>query len=119
MSPRPPRKTPIPDWIWDVKVGDVLLVGRRRTPRVVRSFNPSPRRTAGKTCICFTITRCSWTGRCYTTYNLNDLLYMGLERPPVRIRSKMATELDRLVNACIASRGGRDTVGCCGVHGLA
>ena len=60
-------------WVNKVKVGDVILFGNNKTPRVVLEVKEhSPRKYAGKVWrrryITMTIQRCSWTTRPTTTY---------------------------------------------------
>lgn len=95
-----------PTWMTEIRVGDVLVSGSG-VERVVRA------RTA-KT-VAFAIRRCSWTGRCYTIYTLNDLRTFGF-RPTGR-RLRLRRKLDRAIARCIR-HSDRERLTCCDVKGV-
>ena len=109
-----PRLVNRPKWIKQVKVGDVLK-SRSGLLRVVRYVNHH----AGgcRTWVSFTINHCSWTGRCYTMYEGNDLIQFGYR--PVRVRMKLRKKIDKaILREIVDVRGGKPTLTCCDVEGI-
>lgn len=98
-------------WMDHVRVGDVLVRGRDNY-RVVR--NVSHHKDGRLRCVTFSIKHCSWTGRCYTVVNYNDLNYAGY-RPTGR-RVRLRTKLDKRI-ALNITRSVKD-LGCCDVRGV-
>lgn len=105
MRPRDPSRCLMTDAEVDnLRVGDVLLWGRKQTPRVVRSVKHTrpTRRGASKrdpqrTSVSFAIRRCSWTGRAYTVYGRADIR-VNARATGVRVRvadSELALKLLR------------------------
>ncbi len=102
-----------PEWMRNVKVGDVLRSGRG-TFRVVRSvafFDDGQLRS-----VQFVIRHCSWTGRCLTSMNYTDMVGNGYE--PTRIKWKMNGPLDPIINAH-AENHRLQQMHCCDVIGIA
>lgn len=115
-----------PKWISQIEKGDVLRT-RSGTLRVVRYVNHHfiPRRRGRhrkyegipRTSVSFTITRCSWTGRCYTTMNGNDLVQMGYR--PTKATWHLRTDLDKAIEGQINARlSDPIELHCCDVKGL-
>lgn len=103
-------------WIKRIRKGDVLRAksGRLRVVRAVQHSGPS----IPKTCVTFTIQHCSWTGRCYTVYNGNDLRQMGFR--PTMAHVKLGNEVDRAIEAEFNRTYARDAlVKCCDVEEIA
>jgi hypothetical protein len=64
--------------------------------------------------VAFSIRRCSWTGRCYTVYNLGELRGMGYTITGKTVR------LDKPIDRKIAKDIGKlyPVLSCCAVKGL-
>lgn len=80
------------DWRDALRVGDVIAEGSG-LPRVVRAATYN--RDGFLRSVSLTIRRCSWTGRCYTVLNRNDLKWRRfvLVGGPVALDSTM----DRMI----------------------
>lgn len=103
-------------WIKKIKVGDVLLApsGALRIVRRVSHLGKSIPRTI----VYFTIQRCSWTGRCYTVINGNDLRQMRYQ--PTTATFPLNTKFDRLIAADFSKRDAKECrFHCCDVRGVA
>ncbi len=102
-----------PDWMRDVKVGDVL-VNASGTYRVVRaaSFFPNGKLAT----VTFVINHCSWTGRPYTVMSFTDLRQQGYR--PARARSKLNGPMDAHIARVVADHRDR-SLSCCAVKGIA
>ena len=105
-------------WTVRLKVGDVVRA-RSGTLRVVRSVIHSYKYGFVRVSVTFAIQRCSWTGRCYTTYTGNDLVQMGFR--PTRAKWHLRTAIDRAIDEEIQKKKRRDhSIGltCCDVEGI-
>ncbi len=103
-------------WIKRIQKGDILEArsGTLRIVRSVRHNGPS----LPKTSVTFTIRHCSWTGRCYTVVNGNDLRQMRFR--PVSARMPLRTKLDKLIEAEFGRPPGDGRMlDCCDVRGIA
>ena len=76
--------------------------------KVSNSIHGNPR---GVWCY-FSIRHCSWTGRCYTLYNVGQLAYMRCVRTGVKVKFKH--RLDFKVNRVIEA--GTRELKCCDVR---
>lgn len=103
------------DWIRDVKAGDVLKAGSGRL-RVVRKVHCYDKGGYGHYSVAFAINRCSWTKRCYTWLNDNDLRQRKFSTTSVTM--PMRTKLDRLIADEIENES-RSVLTCCDVVGIA
>ncbi len=81
------------DEIQSLRVGSVVLYGKRRTPRPVLAISRS-RHTGLKWYFTFAILRCSWTTRAITVRIASDLYRSEWQWTPLRVRVA-ATEFDR------------------------
>lgn len=102
-----------PDWMRDIKVGDVLCSGRG-TMRVVR--HASFYSNGDLRSVQFIIRRCSWTHRCLTTMNYNDLQYQRYS--PTMFHWKMKGPLDNVIAKHVKDHNFQ-TLDCCAVKGIA
>jgi len=97
------------DWIEKIQVGDILLEGD--TPRIVREVH---HREGGYCAVTLVIRRCSWTRRCYTVINSNDLKQRRFR--PSGHRVKLGLDIDKKIEAAIQSR--EYLLTCCDVEGI-
>ena len=91
-----------------LKVGDIIAT-KRGTARVIRH------KSSGY--VALAIRRCSWTRRCYTLLNVNDLTHAGyrvLSQKPRRLRTK----IDRLIAQDIGADYRILKLDCCDVVGI-
>lgn len=94
------NNAPQPQWMLTLRVGDVLR-NRKGNTRVVRDIS---RYVTGELySVTFSIQRCSWTTRPYTTYNYTDLKNYGYE-PVAGIRHEFKTKLDKTLQKDIQRR---------------
>jgi hypothetical protein len=104
------------DWVWSVKVGDVL-----KTPsgdlRVVQDVRDSSGgKSYRKLWFEFTIRRCSWTRRPYTLYNGAEIFYMGWR--PTNYRVEIDPEFADKFRASVKARVAAECpLKCCAVKG--
>lgn len=87
--------------------------------RVVRSVSwGGPKNNRGS--FSFSIQRCSWTGRCYTTYTSTDLRTMGctLTRATVRLNKKIDKQIKVALTDGAWSPVKPYTLKCCDVIGV-
>lgn len=72
-------KGPQPKWMLTLKVGEVIARpnGAWRIVRDLSRYANGELRS-----VCLVIRRCSWTRRCYTYLNANDLRTFGYRRVP-------------------------------------
>src|SRR5258708_25936939 len=99
-------------WIWSIKPGDVLK-SRAGTLRVVRRVSLS----RGRIFVYFTIRHCSWTHRCYTLLERNDLIQCGYTR--VNARVSLRKRIDRAIEKEFDVREPKEIVlDCCKVKGI-
>lgn len=102
-------------WIKQIKAGDVLK-SRSGALRVVRRVSHRGQ-SLPKTSVYFTIKRCSWTHRCYTVYNGNDLRIMGFQ--PVKARATLRKKIDRAIAIEFDRRDAKGAImRCCDVVGI-
>jgi hypothetical protein len=87
-----------PEWMAALRKGDVL-VSATGSYRVVRDALHYGKRLGS---VAFTIMHPSWTGRCYTILNSNDLLQRGFR--PVGARIKLASRFDAIIEVEIRSK---------------
>lgn len=104
---------PLPEWTKSLQPGDIVTNGRLK--RVVRE---ATRDAVGNlTHVCFTITRCSWTGRGTTTYTRYDFLAAGYV--PTGERKKFNKRVDeRVARALDYSNRAKKILTCCQVSGI-
>ena len=89
-------------WVDDLKPGDVILFGKRETPRVVLAVS-TPKFTGGghrRFCVDLTIQRCSWTTRPYTVYSNSDLYHFA-KPDPLKRRENMRTPVRKALLASL------------------
>jgi len=103
------------DWRDRIKPGDVLLE-RGKSPRVVRTVTYRP--NGFLVAVNFTIKRCSWTGRCYTTVCRTDLGWRKFA--PAGVTVKTVTDMDKMILRDIETPGPRTlyALDCCDVRGI-
>lgn len=108
-------KTPQPEWMMRVKVGDVLrrFDGPFRIVREVSRYKNGELRS-----VTFAIRRCSWTGRCYTIYGNVDLRVLGYRLVQVK-RRKLTSKMDRKIHRAIHEPCTQKSLTCCDVEGIA
>lgn len=103
-----------PAWMREIKVGD-LLQRRDEPPRAVRGV--SHYSNGDLHYVTFAIRHCSWTHRCTTTMNYNDLRYFGYR--PTGQRVELDKEIDRAIAHCVQNhRRDQQTLDCCDVKGV-
>lgn len=95
--PRNAVRHPDPDWFAFLQPGDVLEF--RGSYRIVRHVTRWHGRLHSVT---FAIKRPSWTGRCYTVCDRNDLKTSGARYVGARV--KLDTEMDRKIHQSITGR---------------
>jgi hypothetical protein len=114
MSPTHPTH-----WTKYIKVGDVLRSGSGvlRVVRAVHScrVDDGYGRSHTRETFTFSIRKCSWTHRCYTSYNGNDLVQMGYR--PTGTHVKLNKKIDRVIQAEFGKR--ERGLSCCDVVGVA
>jgi hypothetical protein len=102
-----------PAWFSRVVEGSVIAE-RSGTWRIVRKVHRSPNgKLWGVTLV---IRRCSWTKRCYTVLNYQDLLQRGfrlINVPPRALRGRVDREIAKVI------RTGSRALSCCDVEGVA
>lgn len=108
---RQTRVAPQPDWMRELKVGDVLETRNGKSQRTVRAI-------AFYACgalkdVTFTIRHCSWTHRCETVLTYTDLISRGFT--PTGHRRKLNTAFDRKIARCIVDIDDR-SLDCCDVR---
>lgn len=100
-----------PQWIKDLRVGDVV-----RTPsgllRIVRAVHHGATRSS----FTFVIKRCSWTNRCYTVYTSTDLKTQGWQPTGKRMRLRSHLDYEIEQNFGLSTRD--TTLTCCNVEGI-
>lgn len=92
-----------PDWIVQLKVGDVVRTRSGRL-RIVRHVSHHKNMYGTRVCLSFTIQRRSWTNRAYTTVTGNDLVQAGWQ--PTRAKAKLNTAFDWAMEQEIHRHGG-------------
>lgn len=102
-----------PEWMRDVKVGDVL-VNASGTYRVVRAVSRFP--NGNLATVTFVIKHCSWTRRPYTVMNFTDLRQQGYR--PAHARSKLNGPLDPVIARVVVDHRNHELT-CCAVKGIA
>ena len=92
-----------------LQVGDVILWGKRKTPRVVRFVT---RRGVDNhvSSITLAIKRCSWTGRPDTVYSFTDVM-ANAERAGYRV--KLNKQIDKEFFKNMLSDTDKCTISCC------
>lgn len=97
-----------------VKVGDILA--RPGKPgRIVRHVTYS--KSGLLSCVSFSILHCSWTTRCYTVMNYNDLDYLGYL--PTGKRVKLTRKIDKAIDYCLKHHDReQQKLDCCDVEGI-
>jgi hypothetical protein len=97
------------------KVGQIFRApsGLLRVCRHVSPCEKNPKRTS----VFFTIKHCSWTGRCYTVYSLQDLFNLGyvMTKKRVRVRGKFA---EKIVEEMTLKVARPPKITCCDVEGI-
>lgn len=101
-------------WIKRIRKGDVLM-SRSGLLRVVRQVSHHGA-SRSATNIHFAIKHCSWTGRCYTVYNGNDLVQMGYQPTRAR-RRRLNGKMDRAIESDFGAAMPQLT--CCDVEAVA
>ncbi len=88
---------PQPTWMLRLKVGHVIARpnGSSRVVREVSRYRNGDLRS-----VTLAIKRCSWTHRCYTILNANDMKQLGYRRVPVKAR-RLNKRIDRKILAAI------------------
>lgn len=113
------RGAPQPEWMFAVRIGDVLQAATG-TYRVVRDLS---RYASGELYhVTFVIAHPSWTGRATTVLNASDLRTRGFRHAGVRL--KLDTVTDLMIDAAIAQehrphRGERFVLTASEVRGIA
>ena len=108
-------KTVRDNWTHYVRAGDILKAPNGLL-RVVRKCSYSKRHP--RAMVCFTIRHCSWTGRCYTSYDTGELKRMGYR--PVKARYRLRSQLDWEIAENLKYKNRFDqTLHCCDVRGIA
>lgn len=84
--------------------------------RVVRHVSPCLK-NPGRTSVYFTINHCSWTGRCYTVYCVQELRNLGYVklRKNFRVRGKFAAKIVQEMTQRVAIP---PKITCCDVEGI-
>ena len=106
------------EWMDNLKVGDVLLWGRKETPRVIRDMSMHHIWSDRLGYVTFAIRRCSWTHRPYTLYNRSEVRAMGKR---TRKKSKISSQLDKKLDYAIHDRDwhlSNNRLVCCDVIGV-
>jgi hypothetical protein len=97
----------------DLEAGDTVFVGKRRTPRLIRSVSKDAH--GRLRAVVFAIRRCSWTKRPYTVYQRCD--FGGLRmRPSGWPRATFGLPSDQALLADINDHR-RQRMHCCDVVG--
>src|SRR5512134_2274885 len=108
-----------PDWIMDIRPGDVLKSRKTGDLRVVRSVHHyiQDRYPYGyRISISLAIRRCSWTHRCYTVYCAKAEIRRLFA--PTGVRVSLNSKLDRQIRKDIIDRHPRPRLTCCDVRGI-
>ena len=107
MRRYPFRGSPQPQWMRDVKAGDVLVSpsGMLRVVRGVARYS-----CGALSSLDFAIRRCSWTRRGHTVYGYTDLKHWSALGVSVPLTSKLDRLLEADANATIAQPS---RVSCC------
>jgi hypothetical protein len=99
-------------WIWKVRAGDVLR-SRSGTLRVVRRVSQGRSRVH----VFFAIRHCSWTHRCYTLLERNDLIQNGYR--PTGAHVNLRKRIDRQIARELDGDRLKPKLDCCKVRGIA
>jgi hypothetical protein len=117
-------RTPAPltvdpfSWFRTLQVGDVIAE-RRGVWRIVRAI--SRKANGDLYAVYLVIRRCSWTHRCYTVLNANDLRTRGFKRIRVKrrpLRTRLDRTIQRIVDGPLVERR-KQALDCCDVKGIA
>ena len=95
--------------IESLQIGDVILFGKNRTPRIIRAITGSPRRSTKPVRVCLVtvaIRKCSWTERAQTHLD-RSTLRNRCEKAGFRVR--LDRPLDKLFDEEI---NGTNFMGC-------
>jgi hypothetical protein len=104
-----------PAWIERLVVGAVIAE-RGGAWRVVRKVNRCRDGSVGS--VTLTIRRCSWTGRCYTILNVQDLKQRGFRRIPTT-PLKLQGAIDRKLTKVLRRHEDKPySMTCCDVAGI-
>lgn len=99
-----------------VRIGSILLNKTRKMHRVVRHV--SYYKNGDLHCVGLAIKHCSWTKRCYTIMNYNDLIWHGyvlLEGANYVFN----TQMDKTIEYCLKHDNKEDQkLTCCDVEGV-
>ena len=107
---------PQPAWMAALVAGSVIH-RPRGSWRVVREV--SRYQNGDLRAVALAIKRCSWTRRCYTILNANDMIQLGYGPVPVG-RRKLRGRLDRDINRSIHQPCWEPRIlTCCDVEGVA
>ena len=90
----------IQDWMLNIRTGDILLEHGTK-PRVVREFSKYFKYGYWHVHVTFTIKRRSWTNRCYTILNNEDLCQRKFV--PSYYRKVNMSYIDKKINFNIKS----------------
>ncbi len=107
---------PDPAWQWldQIKIGDILLE-RGKSERTVREINRYKNGTMRS--VSFSILRCSWTHRCYTTVTRSELKTRRFSHSGKRKES--ASPIDKLIaHDLIYWEKEKQRLDCCDVKGI-
>lgn len=107
---------PQPAWMLTLRVGHVIARpnGVYRIVREVHRYKNGDLRS-----VSLVIRRCSWTHRCYTILNANDMKQLSYRRIPVKAR-RLTKRLDKQIVAALHQPAWDPHIlKCCDVEGVA
>lgn len=110
-----PKPRPQPAWMRRVQVGSVIAE-RGGAWRIVRHVARD--RSGRLRAVWLVIRRCSWTRRCYTVVNANDLIqrrFRLIPTSPVQLKTR---GIDAKIRHALHESATHRSLTCCDVEGL-